>query len=409
MAGLLWSSAEGAHKVFETTDNLAGTTLNNGGNVAAGYVGLVTLTASAAFPSSGYVQIENEIIAYNKTGAGANQINLVTRGALDTTDALHLDGLAVGEVYVSVVIGQDGYSQVCTKISCDQNCSMTFTWFADRAATLRIRQLAPTFASSSTYDFLSSVSFGPYSRYTIAPSTGSSTTRLYYATELHQTALSPQLITLATAPLDGMVSQLGRSIITGYDGTGYANVTLTDKRELLTNTYASTRAVTATYENAAVAATTYVLLVDASNTGGEWPHTATTTGLCLDAYSASVDFATGTASAVVRLGVITRIDGTDADISYIVSTRLGVQNANDSVTVYENYQPACILFDPDAGTPVGSITNAKDSAVVAINTGAAIPSPAGTTVPGLGDIILKLEYVADTYAANVRVVYHTPA
>jgi hypothetical protein len=173
------------------------------------------------------------------------------------------------------------------------------------------------------------------------------------------------------------------------------------------NTVASTRKSRVVYEDSAVAGDVYVLLIDLDNTGGEWPH-AQFNSIDVDHIASTISFASGTAEAIIRVGIITRIDGTDADISYLINHRVGAQQSNDSAQVVCNYQPSSVVFKGDGGTGIeDAITSVKESGVAAVNTGTGLPSPAGTTTPATGDVILKLEYVADTYAANVDVIYHS--
>jgi len=194
-----------------------------------------------------------------------------------------------------------------------------------------------------------------------------------------------------------------RSIITDTSGNF---VSITGGSELITNTLAGNRKSLACISGTALAADTYYLLIDLDNSGGEWPHQQNTL-IDIDHLTASVNFASGTAECILRLGIITRIDGTNADISYLWNRRVGVQNANDGVVVSDNFQPSSLTFYQDTGSVVGAITSVKESAVAAINTGTTLTSPAGAKTPALGDVILKADYVADTFSFDLTAVYHS--
>lgn len=394
---------------YLTADNLAGTTLNNGGNLALGYTGLITLTSSTGFATSGYVRIEDEIIEYDDTGAGANQINLTTRGFFGTTDVLHLDGTNVGEIYQSGILDLSPYTQVATTVQCDTDCSMRFIWYSDAAATQEIRSLSPVFtAATKAFDYLAAPKFGPYVRYTISPSAGSSTTSLFFSTDFTKNSLSAQLLTLEDTVFSSMVSQVSRSIMVGQsNGSGdYENVKVTSNRELLSNTFAADNASCVAYEDPLITADTYVLLVDLDNSGGEWPHVAGI-GIDVDHLSLTINFAANNSEAVVRIGIITRVDGTDADITYLFNERVGAANAKDGIALAENFQPSAIRFEQSGGSLVGALSSVKELAVAAVNTGLALASPAGTTVPAVGDLVMKLDFIAGNWELDMNMLYHS--
>ncbi len=215
---------------YRTFDNLAGTTLAIGGDLTEGTTGLVTLTDRTGFGATetdNYIRIGGEIIKYNLTGATGNQINIVERGVFATTDANHTDGSNVGELYDSGVLMLDTYTQVITKIQGDQNFAMKFIWYNDLPAidSNIIRSLTPLYFSTTGYDFLSAPAFGPYVRYTLAPSGGVTTTQLFFETEFTRVAVHPQLLTLNSGLFGSMVSVATRSVTVGKQPDGdYVNL-----------------------------------------------------------------------------------------------------------------------------------------------------------------------------------------
>lgn len=70
----------------------AANTLNEGGTLSDSDT-TITLTSASAFPSSGTVLIESELITYS--GKSTNDLTGCTRGVLGTTAASHADGTAV--------------------------------------------------------------------------------------------------------------------------------------------------------------------------------------------------------------------------------------------------------------------------------------------------------------------------
>jgi hypothetical protein len=174
-----------AYKPFELTTNLAATTLNNNGSLAQGATGIITLASSAGFTAAdanNYIRIENEIIKYDLTGASTNEINVLARAQFGTTAVAHTEPVNVGKLYDSGIQTLDTYTQVITKIQSDQNCAMKFIWYSDAGGTVTVRSLTQSYSSANGYDFLSAPAFAPYVRYTIAPSTSTTTGEMYFTT-----------------------------------------------------------------------------------------------------------------------------------------------------------------------------------------------------------------------------------
>lgn len=199
-----------------------------------------------------------------------------------------------------------------------------------------------------------------------------------------------------------------RSVVVGQiEGTTtYSNVLTTSNNELLTNTLAGNRKSRACYSASGVSADVYAVMVDLSDTTN-YPHNQTGS-INIDHFTVSVNFTTGTAQAGVKLGVITRIDETNADIYYLISDVVGVQNANDTQLISHTYQPSSVTFKTTEGNINGAVTNNVELAVSAVNTGATLTSSRGASItPAVGDIILKLDYFADNFNAEISILYHS--
>ena len=184
-------------------------------------------------------------------------------------------------------------------------------------------------------------------------------------------------------------------------GTEY-DARITSDGELATTNTEKERNLSIHYQNSAIAATEYSVLVDLSDTSG-FPHDSTGR---IDFSFLKVDIEKSAANVIgeVEIGLITRIDGTDADIDYLY----GFQFLKGSETILSeiiNYAPSQLKFA--AGR---YITNVTETNVAAVNTGASLDSPNGSISPGLGDIIIKQAYTSGgNYDLDIEIMYHSEA
>jgi hypothetical protein len=77
-----------------TVSGASVTTINNGGTFAAGATSVI-LTSTSAFPASGTLLIENELMTYTTNNTGTNTISGISRGQFGTTDVTHANGITV--------------------------------------------------------------------------------------------------------------------------------------------------------------------------------------------------------------------------------------------------------------------------------------------------------------------------
>ena len=89
LPGYGWGTGLYSGSVTSTT-----TTMNNGGNLLVAATS-VTLTSSAAFPATGTLLIDSELMTYTGNDTGTGVISGLGRGAEGTTDAEHTDGATV--------------------------------------------------------------------------------------------------------------------------------------------------------------------------------------------------------------------------------------------------------------------------------------------------------------------------
>lgn len=198
-----------------------------------------------------------------------------------------------------------------------------------------------------------------------------------------------------------------KCIIVGQNNGTFQNIAATTDDELLTNTLASSRKSRAVYSEDGIISDTYIMMIPLDGNSGEYPHSQFNS-IDIDSFSTSVSFPSANAKAVVKLGVITRIDAVDSDISWLISEIVGTHSANISQNIHQNYQPSSIVFKQSGGIPVGAVSNDVDKGLIDVNTSLTLNSSSDNSItPALGDVILKLSYFADSYDAKVSVLYHS--
>lgn len=147
----------------------------------------------------------------------------------------------------------------------------------------------------------------------------------------------------------------------------------------------------------------FAILVDLSDTTN-FPHDIVG-GIYASGVYLSVD-RDNTATGDLFLGVITRIDGASADISYLQGFHF--EKANDQSVFRDRvYGPDNLLsFEVSGGQLVGSITGAKLT-TTSVNTGVTLASPRGaaTVVPAVGDIIVGWRHTAGEYSFAASMQY----
>jgi hypothetical protein len=199
----------------------------------------------------------------------------------------------------------------------------------------------------------------------------------------------------ALTPIALLDPSVGRAIAMTGDGEIWTTVT---ERET---------DVFSTYTESGVGATKYVVMVDKDNPN--FPHRLQ--GQTGDRIDITVVFlvvdAAINSNGILNLGVITRIDGATADISYL----LGVPFLATTTQFVASFKgtPSQAKMDVLDGVLQHGITNNKDANVAAVNTGTSLDSPAGvaTITPAVGDIIFKMEYVSGgAFNVGLFLFYH---
>ena len=150
-------------------------------------------------------------------------------------------------------------------------------------------------------------------------------------------------------------------------------------------------------------ATTYYVLVDLSDTTN-FPHDSTGR-IDFSLIKAEIEKSNANEDITIKIGLLTRVDGTDGDVSWLWGLS---SDRSDAKFIEEtiNYAPSQLKF------AVGRfITNDLSANVAAINTGAALESPRGaaTVTPAVGDVILGVIIGTATADIDLEILYHSEA
>jgi hypothetical protein len=182
---------------------------------------------------------------------------------------------------------------------------------------------------------------------------------------------------------------------------------LTEDGELFTTVTERESDVFSQYSEAAIAATKYIALIDRDNP--LFPHVIQGQGtgrVDVTSLYIALDAAVNT-SGILNVGVISRIDGTDADIWYM----LGVPFLATTTQFVLSLRgvPSQVKLDTVNGVLQHGITNSQELNVAAVNTATVLDSPlsAASVTPDVGDVIAKLEHVSGgAFNVGMFVFYH---
>lgn len=151
--------------------------------------------------------------------------------------------------------------------------------------------------------------------------------------------------------------------------------------------------------------TEWACLIDLD--GAAWHHDPQAIAIHLSILSLTIDKATNSRGSV-SVGVITRIDGTDADVTLFFGRSFTNQDSAQ-ISEFRNYAPSQLKTDASGGATTKIITSAKLTAQTALNTGITLDSPAGaaSVTPAVGDIVVRYVLASGgDYTAAVQSFYH---
>lgn len=188
-----------------------------------------------------------------------------------------------------------------------------------------------------------------------------------------------------------------------FSGTGIYDAKITSDGELAITETERERNVLASYTETGINSTRYACLIDLSDTTNF--HHSGTGRVDISLISMGIDRdATATGSA--RIGVITAIDGVDADISYFF--RILFNNSTISQISRDiNYSPSQLKCGVSGGALTRMITNDTET-TASVNTGVSLNSPRGssTVTPAVGDIVIKMDRTLGTYGLRCTALFH---
>lgn len=154
-------------------------------------------------------------------------------------------------------------------------------------------------------------------------------------------------------------------------------------------------------------ATTYIILVSKDNL--LFPHKIQgQNGSRIDVTSIyyAADLAANTQSTI-SYGVITRINGTNADLKFFAGIPFETGAVKDIKVQSLRGVPSQVKLDfNNAGVLQHGITNNEENNVAAVNTGITLNSPAGLITPGLGDVVLKYAHTGGSIIFATFLFYH---
>ena len=201
---------------------------------------------------------------------------------------------------------------------------------------------------------------------------------------------------------DGSQYNRTAEVVVPAGASGVAMLVTCDGEMFTTNTERERNGF-ASYGLNDVGATTYAILIDKSDTTN-FPHD-TTDDLHVSTVYLTVD-RDANAIGTLRMGVITRVDGTNADVTWFAG--IGFVKSDERHLVRDrNFAPSQMRCVVESGNTPYIASNAKSLNVAAINTGTTLNTPVGTATPAVEDVVVAFEWTAGTYNASASCFYHS--
>lgn len=183
-----------------------------------------------------------------------------------------------------------------------------------------------------------------------------------------------------------------------------SSMSFTSDRELIITETEREKNVRASYVLSGIQATTWAVLVDLSNIV-TWPHKATGR-IDISAISMQLDKSSNSVG-LMQLGVVTRVDATNGDVTTFGAIRF--ENSTENFIVRDvNLAPSQIKCDVVAGVTPHIISNSKILNDTGIQSDVAIPSASGSNViPAVGDIVIKYTHTSGgVWTGGMGILYH---
>lgn len=185
-------------------------------------------------------------------------------------------------------------------------------------------------------------------------------------------------------------------------------VTVTAEGELTTVDSGGEKNVLARYYAENIAATTWVVLVDLSDTANF--HHDATGRIDISYLSMQIDRPTNAVGAV-HIGVVTRVDATNADVTFFAGLHF-INSSDTAIIRSENFAPSQVKCGVTGGLTTKIVNNENVVNDTAIQTDVALASPRGaaTVIPAVGDIVAQFQHISGgAYNASVRLFFHGQA
>lgn len=230
---------------------------------------------------------------------------------------------------------------------------------------------------------------------------------------IRTTFTSDQPVLAAAAKFRSLVKGVGRAFrvryVNGSSPQTYFNLLATTgdnlfpassstDGEVLTTTTPQERNKFAALSRTNVTASSHIVLVDLSAQDRTGRVDFSALYLSIDRQAA----ATGS----LAIGVISRVDGTSADVIYVQG--VSFNNSDERNIIRDrNYAPSQLKMGVSGGNTT-QVIGQKTSGITAINTATPLDSTTGTAnvTPAVGDIILTYNVTAGTYSFTVGAFYH---
>lgn len=183
---------------------------------------------------------------------------------------------------------------------------------------------------------------------------------------------------------------------------------LTTDKELITTETEREKNVLARFVKTAVAATGYAALIDLSNIT-DFPHDDNGR-IDISYMNIQID-RDNTATGSVKVGVVTRVDGTNGDVTYFASQTFD-KTSDTHLNLVDNLHPSQIKTGVINGETTRIVSNDIETDTTGIQNDVALDSPIGaaSVLPAVGDIVIKHTFGGSgTYNYNVRLMYHGQA
>lgn len=197
------------------------------------------------------------------------------------------------------------------------------------------------------------------------------------------------------------MSNLNKTLVYGLNEHDTSTaLRIAENGELLVNNHATRKQECLLYDSGLIFTTTYACLIDLSaETDKNYAN--------IDNLGITCKLTTNNAEANVRIGVITRIDTVDADISWLVSIPFTCTNNNTFLTYINNYQTSSLRFEVADEELVKAHTNSISTSVALVNTALTLPSTRGAITPAVGDVIVQFAHSAHNFYSTISAIYHT--